>query len=387
MKNILSIITVSLIAICCQAKTQTYSDTLGIAKSDLENAIDTVFKSADTSNPGYMIAVINKDEFLFQKGYGLANLEHNIEIDKNTCFNIASLSKQITAASIALLILEGKINVDDLVSDHIEDFSFSKDSIRIKHLIYMTSGINDYTYNARQNKTDWSSLNYFNIDTAIVASYSSEELMYEPGSQWSYSNINYILMTKIVEEVSGMRFSTFVKRFIFMPLDMKNSLVNDDIFEVIPNRAMGYNYRTEEETNWMIESGYLRDKGDGLLQIHRNSPHYGGSGVFTTMDDWKKWIANFSTKTFGGQEFHDLMHTTMKFDHDKSNDAFGLVIDEYEGKEIVWYEGGDWGFSSFMIMFPESETSIVCFSNIGTGNARSKVWAVYDILFDQGIIK
>lgn len=385
MKHVLLILTVSLFSIGCQ--TQTKSDTDDTVKSNLENAIDTVFQNTDTSAPGYMISVIKKDQFLFQKGYGLANLEHNIEIDENTCFNIASLSKQITAASIALLTLDDKLDFDDFVSDYIKDFAFSKDSIKVKHLIYMTSGINDYSYNARQNTTDWSSLNYFNIDTAIHASYSSQELMYEPGSQWSYSNVNYMLMTKIVEEVSGMKFSDFVEKRIFTPLDMKNSLVNDDIFEVIPNRAMGYNYRTEEETNWMIESGYLRDQGDGLLQIHRNSPHYGGSGVFTTMNDWKKWIANFSSKTLGDQEFYDLMHTTMKFDHDKSNDALGLVIDEYEGKEIVWYEGGDWGFSSFMIIFPESETSIVCFSNIGTGNARSKVWAVYDILFDQGIIK
>lgn len=349
--------------------------------------IDTVFNNIDSSSPGYAIAVIKKDKFLFQKGYGLANLEHKVEIDKNTCFNVASLSKQITAASIALLMLEDKIHLDDLVSDYLEDFEFADDSTRIKHLIYMTSGINDYYYNPRNNNTDWSSLNYFNIDTAIAASYSSRELMYKPGSQWSYSNINYMLLTKIVERISGMTFSEYVKQNIFIPLEMNNSLVNDDIFQVIPNRALGYNNRSEEETNWMIKSGYLKKKGQGFLQIHRNSPHYGGSGIYTTMADWQKWISNFYTMKLGGKEFYDIMHKTMKFQHDKSNDAFGLVVDKYEGKEIVWYEGGDWGFSSFMIRFPKTETSIICFSNIGTGNAKSKVWGVYDILVENGIIK
>ena len=385
MRYTLVILALSLISMSCQ--TQVKSDTSDSIKTDLETSIDTVFQTNDTTGPGYVIGVIKKGEFLFQKGYGLANLEHNIEIDKNTCFNIASLSKQITAASIALLILDGEVNLDDLVSDYLQDFVFKSDSVRIKHLIYMTSGINDYTYNPRMNNTDWSSLNYFNVDTAIQASYSSEVLMYKPGSQWSYSNVNYMLMTKIVEKVSGQSFSEFVEKRIFAPLDMNNSLINDDIFQVIPNRAMGYNYRTKEETDWMIESGYLKNQGDGFLQIHRNSPHYGGSGLFTTMDDWRKWIGNFSSRTLGGQEFYDLMHTTMKFDHDKSNDAFGLVIDEYEGKEIVWYEGGDWGFSSFMLRFPESEISIICFSNLGTGNARSKVWTVYDVLLEQEIIK
>lgn len=279
------------------------------------------------------------------------------------------------------------MRLDDLVSQYLPDFQFANDDTQIKHLIYMTSGINDYHYNPRKNGTDWSSLNFFNIDTAITASYGSRELMYKPGTQWSYSNINYMLLTEIVEKISGKPFSDFVAERIFNPLGMENSRVNDDIFEVIPNRALGYNFRTDEETAWLIESGYLKEKGKGFLQIHRNSPHYGGSGIYTTMEGFKKWIANFHTKELGGQEFYDLMHKTMKFDHDKSNDAFGLVLDKHNGKDIVWYEGGDWGYSSFMVRFIESNTTIVCFSNIGTGNARSKVWGLHDILVDHGIVK
>lgn len=349
--------------------------------------IDTLFNNTDKQSPGYIIAVVDKDSCIFKKGYGQANLENEIAINENTSFNIASLSKQITAAAVAMLILENKLNLNDEVSDYLNEFPFEKDSLKIKHLIYMTSGINDYRYNDRMNGTDWSSLNYFNIDTAITASYNSLELMYQPGSQWSYSNINYMLLTKIVEEVSEISFADFVEQKIFNPLEMNSSIVNDDIFQIIPNRAYGYNYRTEDETNWLIESGYLKEKGQGFLQIHRNSPHYGGSGVYTTLNDWMKWISNFHSKEIGGQEFYDLMHKTMKFEHNKSNDAFGLVVDKYEGKDIVWYEGGDWGYSSFMLRFPETETSIICFSNIGTGNARSKVWGIYDILIENGVIK
>ena len=76
----------------------------------------------------------------------------------------------------------------------------------------------------------------------------------------------------------------------------------------------------------------------------------------------------------------------MKFNHDKTNDAFGLVLDNYEGKEVVWYEGGDWGYSAYMIRFVDSNTAIVCFSNLGTGNAKSKAWGVYDIMKDHKLI-
>ena len=349
--------------------------------------LDAIFNGVNQNTPGYMIAVVKDNDFLFKKAYGMANLEHNVPINSLTSFNIASLSKQITAASIALLILEDKISLEDHVSDYLKDFPFAGDSTKIKHLVYMTSGINDYYYNDRNNGDDWSSLHFFNIDTAIAASYSSRELMYKPGTQWSYSNINYMLLTKIVEVVSGRSFSDYVEDKIFKPLGMSNSLVNDDIFQLIPHRASGYNYRNEENTNWLIESGYLKEPGQGFLQIHRNAAHYGGSGVYTSMEDFKLWISNFHTKEFGGQEFYNLMHHTIKFDHDKTNDAFGLVLDKHKNKDVVWYEGGDWGFSAFMIRFVESGTTIVCFSNLGTGNAKGKVWKVYDILIEHGIMK
>lgn len=349
--------------------------------------VDKLFKHVNENTPGYMIGVIQDGAFIFQKGYGLANLEYQIPISSQSAFNIASLSKQFTAACVALLILDDKISLEDDIKKYIPDFPNYKSPIQIKHLIYMTSGINDYYYNERNTGLDWSSLHFFNVDTAIQASLSNDTLMYQPGTQWSYSNINYMLLTKVVEKVSGIRFSEFAQKRIFEPLEMNNTFVNDDIFQVIPNRADGYNYRDKENTGWLLEYDYMQAKGTGFLQINRNSPHYGGSGIYTTMDDFKKWMANFSTKKFGGEAFYDLMHQTMKFEHNKANDAFGLVFGDFNGHEIVWYEGGDWGFSSYMIRFPKEDITVVCFSNLGTGNARKYTNQVIDVLSDEGIIK
>ena len=352
-----------------------------------ESKIDSIFQDSIELAPGHMVAVIKNGNYIFSKAYGYANLEHKIKIDEKTCFNIASLSKQFTGAAIALLIQEGKLSLEDYVSDYLKDFKFEKDSIQIKHLVYMTSGINDYYYNDRRNLADWSSLLFFNIDTAILASYDSEVLMYKPGSQWSYSNINYMLLTKIVESISQKSFSEFLKEKIFIPLEMHSTLVNDDIFEIIPNRALGYNYRDKENTEWLLNSGYINHPGTGFLQIHRNSPHYGGSGIYTSISDFKKWINNFDTKTFGGAAFYNLMHKTLSFDHDKDNDAFGLVHGQYDDQALIWYEGGDWGFSSFMLRFPEKNLSFICFSNLGTGNAREVVWKIYDIMKEHQLLE
>lgn len=286
--------------------------------------IDSLFQHVDLSTPGYMVGVIKDSNYIINRGYGLANLEYTIPI-------------------------------------------------------------NDY-HNPRKNGTDWSGLNFFDVDTAIMASMNNRELLYEPGKKWSYSNINYMLLTKVVEKISGIRFSEFAKQRLFDPLDMTDTFVNDDIFQVIPNRVNGYNHRDDENTGWLIESGYLLSKGNGFLQINRNSPHYGGSGIYTTMNDLKKWITNFQTKAFGGQEFYDLMHKTMKFDHDKSNDSFGLVAGDFNGHEIVWYEGGDWGFSSYIMRFPKNNIAIVCLSNLGTGNSRKYAHQIMDVLIEDKIV-
>ena len=349
--------------------------------------IDQLFSHVDQSTPGYMIGVIQDSSFVLKKGFGLANLEYQIPISSKSTFNVASLSKQFTAACIAILIMENKVSLEDNIKKYIPDFPDYDYEIQLKHLIYMTSGINDYYYNERKNGTDWSSLNFFNIDTAIAASLDNEALMYEPGTQWSYSNINFMLLTKVVEKVSGKTFAEFSREKLFEPLGMTNTFVNDDIFQVIPNRVDGYNFRDKENTDWLKESGYLKSEAKGFLQINRNSPHYGGSGIFTTMEDFKKWIVNFQTKELGGQKFYDLMHQTMKFQHDKSNDAFGLVHSELHGQKMIWYEGGDWGVSSYMMRFPEANLSIVCFSNIGTGNAQKHAKAVLDILIEEKMVK
>ena len=367
--------------ISCQANSQSE-----IKASTLKN-IDGLFQHIDSTTPGYMIGVIRDSSFIFQKGYGLANLEYNIPMSPNSAFNVASLSKQFTGACIALLILEGKVSLDDNVKNYIPNFPDYKYDIKIKHLIYMTSGITEYYSSPRKNGTDWSSLNYFNIDTAIAASLRNKELMYKPGTQWSYSNINYMLLTKVVEKVSGIKFSEFANQRLFMPLNMTNTYVNDDIFQVIHNRANGYNYRDDENTSWLIESGYLISKRRGYLQINRNSPHYGGSGIYTTLNDLKKWVSNFQTKKFGGQAFYDLMHKTLKFEHSKSNDAFGLVIGDFNGHEIVWYEGGDWGFSSYMMIFPKNNVSIICLSNLGAGNANKYANHIMGLLIEDKVVE
>lgn len=350
--------------------------------------IDSLFSNFNKSNsPGYAIGIFNDTTIAFAKGYGFANLEYNIPITPETSFNLASLSKQFTAACLALLILDGKVSLEDNIKKYIPELPDYIYPVKIKHLVYMTSGIPEYFNLPRKSGLAWNPYYYFTIDTAIEASLKTMKLEYKPGTAWSYSNINYMLLTKIIEEVSGKSFACFAEEKLFKPLGMKSTLVNDDITEIIKNRAVGYVQRNQKNLNAFLKTGMKLDNDSDLIQVHRNSPHYGGSGVYSTIKDLFLWNKNWYTHQFGGQPFYDLMHKRIKFDHPKDNDAFGLVFGNYNGAETVWYAGSDLGFSTFMIRFPEQKFTIVCLSNLDDGNAQNYAMKIIEILTRSGIFK
>ncbi len=303
-----------------------------------------------------------------------------------TSFELASVSKQFTAACIALLILEDKISLETPAFEFIPELKKYSDTIRIKHLIYNTSGIKDYPRLKRKSGKSWVTFNYFDIDECISTSLAEKELQFKPGMQWDYCNVNFMLLTKIVEKVSNQSFSNYSKTHLFGPLEMHHTLINDDATTVIKNRVTPYNPRTKMYIDAYKGVGIKLKEEGNFIQHNRNSPHYGGSGVMTTIDDLLKWSINMNSKTFGGQEFYDLMHKTIKFQHDRDNQAFGLYINEYKGKKIVAWEGGDFGISSQLLRFPDEGIGIIVLSNLGSGRAPNKVNEIADILINNNIL-
>ena len=234
----------------------------------------------------------------------------------------------------------------------------------------MTSGLQEYYRIERPGGRDWYN-DYFTVDDAIEASLNQASLEFEPGTAWSYSNVNYMLMAEIVERVSGESFSEFAHNQLFEPLGMHNTHVNDDVYRVIKQRAIGYNPR----------------EGGGYYHFHRHSPHYGGSGVHSTINDLYKWDRNFYTHQLAGEAFTEMMLQTMKFEHNKTNDAMGLAWGDFNGLPMLWYEGGDSGFSSYMVRFPEHELTVVALANFvpadGRGLAPSKTIDILEVLYTR----
>lgn len=336
--------------------------------------------------PGYALGVIKDGRLVVAKGYGLANLDDGIPITPQTAFHLASLSKQFTGAAVALLILDGKLSLEDPVAKYVPEAAKYGDGLRIKHLVYMTSGLHEYSDMPREGGQPWITFSYFTRDEAIRASLKADRLEFAPGTDWAYRNINYMLLTRVVETISGERFAAFLQRRVFGPAGMAHSLVDDDTTLVIPHRATGYAPRANAQVQReLAEHGVAIRPGDGWVRLVRVSPHFGGSGVFSSLEDLAAWDRVWYDDRLGAG-FTALMDKRMKFAHDKDNDAFGLVWRERFGRAMLDYAGGDTDTSTYMARFPAERVTVICLANMPLGDAEGKAKAVMEVLHRAGKI-
>jgi len=350
--------------------------------SELLGALDQALpSSSELDEPGYILRIMRSGDTIYEVRSGAADIEQAKPITPESVFHIASLSKQITAAALAHAIEDGLITLDDPVANWIPETKKYGDQLTIAHLVYMTSGLTEYTDMPGPDGRPWATFHYFTVDDAIDASLEADALRFEPGTSWQYSNINYMLLTRIVANAYKMPFGDVVRDKVFAPLGMSASLINDDITTVIPNRADAYLPRLEPVLAELQNGAGIRAReGDALIIIRRNAPHYGGSGVMTNMVDWSKWQNELLTHSVFGEAFWSLMTRRQTFDHDKTNDAFGLVHGNHNDSASLWYSGGDIDTSTYGIAFPEVGISVSCFSNNPIDSCEQKVMKAIEIL-------
>lgn len=352
--------------------------------SALEAQISTLLSPSEAlDQPGYVVSVTRADGCQAIVSSGASDLEQARANSGDTVFHLASLSKQITAAAVAVAIEDGLVSLDDRLVSYLPEAERIGSELTLAHLIYMTSGLPEYTSLGRANGEPWATFHYFDVDEAITLVLETGELQFEPGAQWSYSNINFMLLAEVVERVYEMEFSELVRTRLFAPLGMQASLVHDDVTTLIPHRATGYTARSEEVVTTLNEQGGIQvAPGPGWVVLRRNAPHYGGSGVFSSARDWGLWQVEMMTHQRLGEDFWSLMTSTRAFDHSKVNDGFGLVVDDWEGRPVLWYSGGDIDTSTYGAVFPEAGYGVACFANDPFGGCEAKARAVIEALIE-----
>jgi CubicO group peptidase (beta-lactamase class C family) len=315
--------------------------------------VDKVFAQFDKpDSPGCALAVIKDGQTVYKRGYGMADLDHDIPIKPDTVFHVASVSKQFTAMAILLLAKQGKLSLDDRVQKHITELREFDQPITIRHLLHHTSGLRDQ-WNLLIMSGARLGEDVVRDDDILDLVSRMKELNFKPGEQHLYCNTGYTLMAFIVKRVSGQSLREFAEANIFKPLGMTRTFFRDDHAVVVKQQAYAYN-----------------PGPNGAFKL--SVPNYdtvGASSLLTTVEDLARWDQNFYDKQVGGDWAIEQMQIRGALnDGQQISYARGLVIGDYKGLKTVEHSGGDAGYRSHLMRFPDQRFSVACLCNYGGAN-------------------
>lgn len=329
-------------------------------------AIDSIFSEWNKPNvPGCALGIIKDSKLIYAKGYGMANIEKNIPNDVNSVFDIASNSKQFTAACIVLLAEQGKLNLDNELSDFFPEFPDYGHQITIRQLLNHTSGIrNDGTLSFLKSPGN----NDISTDSSIMRLLiNQKELNFKPGDKYEYSNTGYWLLGQIVNKVAKMDMSDFARQEIFEPLGMNNTQFHKDNSQIIKNQASGYNPNG---------SG-----GFKLINTNTGNAQIGAKGIFTNIEDFKKWDDAFYQSDILNKKFWLMMLQRGVLNNKDTLDyACGLITGNYKGLNTISHGGVIDGYRSVIVRFPDQKLTVVIFANRADADPLKMSYTVADVL-------
>jgi D-alanyl-D-alanine carboxypeptidase len=307
---------------------------------------------------GISLAIGHNGTVIFAKGYGYRDLAKRLPATPETIYNIASMSKQFTAACVLLLQQDGKLNIDDHLSKYLRGFP-NGDKITIRQVLDHTSGLTDYL-----DLVDNSKLTPATVNAAIY----KLKLKFPPGSKYEYSNSNYIVAGLIVTRVSGMPFDEFVRKRIFTPLGLRSTSVGTSPLD-LPGGAVGYTVvkgRTiPVDPN--ADSATTLDFPDGAVN--------------TTVLDLITWDYALDSGRVLDPAMLKLMFTPSGLRSDwPGGYALGVGLDSVAGHREVAHTG-DWtGFTGENATLPDERFAVVMVTNTDTFDWGGKVDLIQRII-------
>jgi CubicO group peptidase (beta-lactamase class C family) len=329
-----------------------------------ERAFEKVTKAYVAPGPGCAAAVSLNGDLVFEKAFGLADLEHNVANTPQTIFESGSVAKQFTAAALVLLQREAKLSLDDPVRKYIPELPDYGAPLTIRHMLNHTAGLRDWgavmalTGVGRGDRV-------INQDLALDVITHQRSLNYTPGAEYSYSNSGYNLAAIIVERVSKQKFPAFVEERLFKPLKMTNSSWRDDYQRIVPGRAQAYS--RQGNGPWRLDMPFMNV--------------YGNGGMLTTVGDWIKWNAMLDSKSLGADLVSALETQGVLNDGRKISYALGLVVDTYKGLKDVSHGGSTAGYQTFLARYPDNKVSVAVMCNGTSPSAGGIAANITDEIF------
>lgn len=331
--------------------------------------IDSIFADYNKPDaPGCAVGIYKDGKIIYAKGYGSADLEHDVAITPQTRFDIGSTSKQFTAACLVLLELDGELSLEDDVRKYIPELPDYGKTITIRQMLNHTSGLRDYLGLMLMGGTDIDDHTTMNDALRVVT--RQKGLDFEPGTAYEYSNTGYFLASVIVERVTGKSLRQFAAQRIFKPLGMERTTYIDDHTTVLPGRAIGYS--PDVWGFFHRDVSYWEQNGDG--------------GVFTSVEDLLRWDENFyrpNPEAGGEQLVQGLLRQGTLDDGTRIDYALGLFFDTLRGLETVQH-GGSWsGYRAELMRVPGEHVSVAVLANRSDINPSKLARGTVEILLED----
>ena len=332
---------------------------------DAAQRVDEIFARWDSADsPGCAVGVTENGLTILERAYGMADLEHGIPNTPDTIFEGGSVSKQFTSAAVVLLVLDGKLSLDDDVRKYVPEVPDYGPTITLRHMMNHTSGLRDWGSVAGISGWGRGARSH---DHDVVVDIVSRQtaLNFEPGHEYSYSNTGFNLLAVIVGRVSGTSFAEFSRERLFKPLGMRNTQWRDDYRRIVRGRSTAYSPRTGEE--WEINRP--------IEDVH------GNGGILTTVADLGIWNQALADGRLGGAEFVRMMHRQGRLnDGSEIVYASGLQVQQFAGVPSITHTGSTAGYRAYLGRFPDQGLSVAMIcnaSNVSTGGTGGRVARVF----------
>ncbi len=340
------------------AEAQNYTNTLSLKdRQKIENKFTSFIASRKFSGAVY---AVYQNNVVYDQGAGMAT--NTLKNGSDVAYGVASVSKEFTAAAIMQLYEKGKINISDKLSKYFPGYRHG-DEIEVWHLLAQRSGIPDYSVDSMDDKVvvtcygDDSSEIVIRTDASaeenrnkIRAFFMSEDLLFEPGTYYDYSDSNFAMLAEIVTRVSGMEFHDYVRQNIFEPLEMTKSAFIDDYDPTVITEVA----KTDRSE---FNRDYFTVKG----------AEYGCGDILTTPKDLYLWYRGLTSGKVVSDNSYRMM-TTNYSKEDELGYGFGLMISDTSEKKVIYHYGFIPSYYSSIIFVPELDYFQVVLSNHSDGD-------------------
>ncbi len=318
--------------------------TATFAQAPFTSRIDQYVESemARQKIPGVSLAIVKDGKPLLVKGYGLANVEHQVRVRPETIFQSGSVGKQFTATAVMMLVEDGKIDLDEKIAKYLGEVPESWSGITVRHLLSHTSGMTDYPrdFDFRRDYTE----------DEILKKAKEIPVAFKPGEKWQYSNLGYVTLGIIIGKVTGKFYGDFLQERIFKPLGMTTARILNEA-DIIPNRAAGYQLVKGELKNQDWVSPTVNTTADGSLYL--------------TALDMIKWDEALRTGKLLKKTSYDTMWTPIRLNDGRTHPyGFGWGIRSVNGKPVIEHGGAWQGFKAHIARFPDNKLTVILFANL-----------------------